>query len=95
MTATRPCPACGHPTTRVRLPLSPRQREVLDWIAKYEADRHVFPSLSEIAAAFEFRSIATVHEHLQTLTRKGWIIRCGPAWSPRPFATTTAAWGHA
>ena len=57
------------------VPLTKRQREILDYLAGY-IDEHGFaPSFEEIAAAMKYTSLATVHEHLTNLERKGVIRR--------------------
>jgi ATP/maltotriose-dependent transcriptional regulator MalT len=58
-----------------KLPLTARQREVLNFITFTIATQGYAPSFTEIAACFKFRSLATVHEHLTRLTQKGWIER--------------------
>lgn len=55
--------------------LTRRQREILDFISAHIADKGYAPSFEEIAARFSFRSLATVHEHLTNLERKGYIER--------------------
>lgn len=57
------------------MPLTRRQREILDYLSEYIAERGYAPSFEEIAARFAFRSLATVHEHLTNLERKGYIRR--------------------
>ena len=52
-----------------------RQREILDYLASYIDDHQYAPSFEEIAAHFGFNSLATVHEHLTNLERKGLIQR--------------------
>lgn len=56
-------------------PLTMRQAEVLHFIAQHIAQKNYPPSFEEIGAHFEFRSLATVHEHLDNLVSKGWIRR--------------------
>lgn len=56
-------------------PLTRRQRELYDWICGFYEIRQYMPSFEEIARAFGFRSLATVHEHMTNLERKGWIKR--------------------
>ncbi len=58
-----------------RMPLTKRQREILDFLEQYIADRGYAPSFEEIAQHFRFQSLATVHEHLSNLERKGYIRR--------------------
>lgn len=55
--------------------LTKRQREILDYLADYIGDHGYAPSFEEIAARMGFRSLATVHEHLSNLQRKGVIRR--------------------
>ena len=47
-----------------------RQREVLDFIQGFEADRNYSPSYQEIAEGLGLSSIATVHKHVHNLKRK-------------------------
>ena len=51
--------------------LTPRQREVLDFIAGHVRDRGVPPTRAEIAHAFGFRSPNAAEAHLRALARKG------------------------
>lgn len=55
--------------------LTRRQREILSFIQEYILDRGYAPSFEEIAERFGFQSLATVHEHLSNLERKGYITR--------------------
>ncbi len=57
------------------VPLTKRQREILDYLTDYIGDRGYAPSFEEIAAAMKYGSLATVHEHLSNLERKGVIRR--------------------
>ena len=57
------------------MPLTRRQREILDFISGQIAAQGYAPSFEEIAQRFTFRSLATVHEHLTNLERKGYIRR--------------------
>ena len=57
------------------MPLTKRQREILDFLSSYVDDRGYAPSFEEIAAKFSYSSLATVHEHLSNLERKGYIKR--------------------
>lgn len=57
------------------MPLTRRQREILDFISSHISEQGYAPSFEEIAARFTFRSLATVHEHLTNLERKGYIHR--------------------
>ncbi|KPJ83055.1 MAG: hypothetical protein AMS19_05670 [Gemmatimonas sp. SG8_23] len=55
------------------MPLTKRQKEILDYIESFIEDRGYAPSFEEIAEAFGYSSLATVHEHLSNLERKGYI----------------------
>ncbi|MDT8368024.1 MAG: transcriptional repressor LexA [Longimicrobiales bacterium] len=55
------------------MPLTKRQKEILDHIRSFIDDRGYAPSFEEIAQHFGYSSLATVHEHLGNLERKGYI----------------------
>ena len=57
------------------MPLTRRQKEILDYLQSYIHKQGYAPSFEEIAEHFAFRSLATVHEHLTNLERKGYIQR--------------------
>lgn len=52
-----------------------RQRQILDFISQYIARNGYSPTLQDIADALGVRSLATVHEHLETMETKGVIKR--------------------
>lgn len=52
-----------------------RQKQILDFIKQYIEKYGYSPTLSEIAESIGVSSLATVHEHLQTLVVKGVIKR--------------------
>lgn len=53
--------------------LSPRQREILDFIMSEIEKKGYPPSVREIAMAVDLRSPSTVHSHLNTLEELGYI----------------------
>jgi repressor LexA len=55
------------------MPLTKRQKEILDHMGEYIQRNGYAPSFEEIADAFGYSSLATVHEHLSNLERKGYI----------------------
>ncbi|MBI4443137.1 MAG: transcriptional repressor LexA [Acidobacteria bacterium] len=55
--------------------LTKRQREVLDFIAAFLRKRGYSPSFQEIAGGMGLNSLATVHKHISTLERKGFLRR--------------------
>lgn len=59
------------------LVLYKRQREILDFLSEYIEKYGSAPTLVEIAKKLGVKSLATVHEHLQALERKGLIKKSG------------------
>ena len=57
--------------------LTKRQREILDYIIHSLKSRDRFPSYREIGRRFRLRSSATVSQHLEALTRKGFLKKAG------------------
>jgi repressor LexA len=55
--------------------LTRRQHEILSFLSSYSDENGYAPSFEEIAGHFRFNSLATVHEHLSNLERKGYIRR--------------------
>jgi len=62
----------------VALPLTRRQREILDYLGEFIQQHGYAPSLEEIGRRFGLSSLATVHKHLTNLQEKGFIRR---AWN--------------
>jgi repressor LexA len=60
------------------LPLTKRQREILDYLGEFIQQHGYAPSLEEIGRRFGLSSLATVHKHLTNLQDKGFIKR---AWN--------------
>ena len=60
------------------LPLTKRQREILDYLNEFIQQHGYAPSLEEIGRKFGLSSLATVHKHLTNLQEKGFIKR---AWN--------------
>lgn len=52
-----------------------RQKEILDYISQYIQQNGHSPTLQEIADSMNLSSLATVHEHIQALEKKGVIKR--------------------
>ena len=57
------------------MPLTKRQKQIVDSLADSIEKNGFAPSFEEIAEHFSFNSLATVHEHLTNLERKGYIRR--------------------
>ena len=57
--------------------LSDKQLEIFEYIQSFTRERGFPPSVREIGEAVGLRSPSTVHAHLKTLDRAGYITRDG------------------
>ena len=57
--------------------LSGKQLEILNYIKQHICENGVPPSVREICQAVELRSTSSVHSHLNSLEKKGYIKRDG------------------
>lgn len=73
--------------------LSPRQRDMLDYIRTSLDQRGVVPSYREIGAALGIGSTNAVSDHIKALMRKGYLERVGEPGRPRSLRLTTQATG--
>ena len=55
--------------------LTRRQKQVFDFLVFFINRKGYSPSFEEIGASLKVSSLATVHKHMQTLERKGFIRR--------------------
>lgn len=55
--------------------LTKRQKEVLDYLVSFETKHGYAPSFEEIGRGMKLTSLATVHKHISTLEKKGFIRR--------------------
>ncbi len=53
--------------------LTKRQKQILDYVESFIEVHGYSPSFEEIAESFGYSSLATVHEHLSNLERKGYL----------------------
>jgi repressor LexA len=53
--------------------LTKKQRQILDFVESFVHSNGYSPSYEEIAGAFDYSSLATVHEHLSNLETKGFL----------------------
>lgn len=56
-------------------PLSQKQMEIYNFLKQYIEEKSYPPSVREICAAVALKSTSTVHGHLKTLEKKGYIHR--------------------
>src|SRR5512142_3007227 len=57
------------------MPLTKRQKQVVDFIAHFQDDNGYCPSYEEIARGLELASLATVHKHISVLEGKSYLKR--------------------
>lgn len=77
-------------------PLTPKQKEVLDYIVNFIHDRGYAPSYREIALGLDLASPSTVHAHIQALRGRGYLReRAGDEAGNRELEPTDKAvrWG--
>ncbi len=55
--------------------ISPKQQEILEYIKSQILDRGFPPSVREICEAVHLKSTSSVHSHLETLEKNGYIKR--------------------
>lgn len=55
--------------------LTPRQKELLDFLTGFIQENGYSPSYEEIAAGLKLASLATVHKHVSALERKNYLKR--------------------
>lgn len=75
--------------------LTPKQKQVLDFIRDFIEDHSYSPSYREIAKRLDLKSVATVAEHIESLRQKGFLhknsesvarsIQVTPRWDERTF----------
>jgi repressor LexA len=74
--------------------LSPRQRDILDFIVAEVSQAGVVPSYREIGGALGIESTNAVSDHIKALIRKGYVERVGEPGRPRSLRLTERATGH-
>jgi repressor LexA len=55
--------------------LTPKQKQILDWIESYLKSRQTMPSRREIASGLRLSSPATIQQHIEALEKKGYLRR--------------------
>ena len=55
--------------------LTPRQKQILDFISEFTGDRGFAPTHREICERFGYSSYGTAHKHLKLLEQKGYLRR--------------------
>ena len=57
------------------MPLTKRQKQVMDFIARFQDENGYCPSYEEIAHGLDLASLATVHKHISVLEGKSYLKR--------------------
>ena len=73
--------------------LAPRQRALLDFIAAYQDQKGIPPTIREIGEALGIRSTNGVSDHIKALVKKGYLERVGDARASRGVKLSQAARG--
>ncbi|MEN0067550.1 MAG: transcriptional repressor LexA [Myxococcota bacterium] len=73
--------------------LSPRQREMLNFIVSAVEQTGIVPTYREIGAGLGIGSTNAVSDHIKALVRKGYVERVGKPGRPRSLRLTEAATG--
>ncbi|MFZ6015658.1 MAG: transcriptional repressor LexA [Patescibacteria group bacterium] len=76
----------------MKSPLTPKQKEVLDYIIEFINDRGYAPSFREIADGLSLASPSTVHVHIQALRSRGFLKAGGSARELEP-TDKAVRWG--
>ncbi len=53
--------------------LTPRQKQILDFITNYNKRYGVSPALEEIKRHFRLKSVSNIHQHIEALKNKGYL----------------------
>jgi site-specific DNA-methyltransferase (adenine-specific) len=59
------------------IPITKRQKEVLDFIKKFIAKKKYPPTLEEICVGLKLSAVSTAHQHIEALAEKGYLKKIG------------------
>jgi repressor LexA len=80
--------------------LTPKQKQILEWIEAYLNEHQTMPSRREIAMGLGLSSPATIQQHIEALEKKGFLKRGGShesralQWTPRSKKLLSAIQTH-
>lgn len=57
----------------VKRALTPKQKDILEFIASFTKENGYAPSLEEVGSHFGLKAISTVHQYIKTLKKKGYL----------------------
>ncbi|MFZ2804710.1 MAG: transcriptional repressor LexA [Patescibacteria group bacterium] len=75
--------------------LTPKQKEVLDFIVSFIHDKGYPPSFREIASGLDLASPSTVHVHIQALRERGYLRGSGEGMRNLEPTDKAVLWGKA
>ncbi len=55
--------------------LTKKQKNILDFITRYVNDNGISPTIEETRKVMKLKAVSTVHEHIKTLERKGYLSK--------------------
>lgn len=55
--------------------LTKKQKNVLDYINQYVLENGISPTIDEIRKGLKLKAISTVHEHVKTLLKNGYLTK--------------------
>jgi len=55
--------------------LSPKQKQVFDYINSFVNENGVSPTIEEIKKGLKLKAVSTIHEHINSLEKKGYISK--------------------
>src|SRR3989338_831530 len=53
--------------------LTPKQKQIYEFIKEFGKKRHYSPSLEEIRKRFKLAAVSTIHQHIKDLAAKGYL----------------------
>ncbi|MCX6736694.1 MAG: transcriptional repressor LexA [Candidatus Parcubacteria bacterium] len=55
--------------------LTKKQKQVFDFINSYRTENGISPTIEEIRKKLKLRAVSTIHEHINTLKEKGYLLK--------------------
>src|SRR3989338_8994983 len=59
------------------IPITKRQKEVLDFVKKFINKKKYPPTLEEIRDGLKLSAVSTIHQHIEALAEKGYLRKSG------------------
>ena len=56
-------------------PLTKKQKQILDFVKDYIAENGISPTIEEIRKRMNLKAVSTIHEHLNILKEKGYLLK--------------------